>query len=379
MVDLPDESGRHQLTVAHADPAKLELVQQWARTHQPSWNEPSSITRVLRTGLPEFIRELSDEYLVHNARDAETLAIGRALGAVSMIAVPLNVRGSTLGVLTLLSAESGRHYQTSDVEVAMELGRRAGVAIDNARLYGDATDAIRLREQILAIVSHDLRNPLAAIDLAASSLLEDPELDPELRKPLEIIERSTARMDRMLGDLLDLARIQSGTLALDQSLHDAAELVADSVELNELLAREKGDRDRPRARRARHPWCDAIASGSRKQVFANLISNAVKFCKAGDLISVRVTRDGDSVRYAVEDTGPGIPEPELRRIFEPYASGREHAKEGLGLGLYISKRIIEAHGGAMWAESGPLKGARFVLTLPIARAAVMPSHAPLPG
>ena len=361
VVDLPDAGGHHTLTVAHADPAKLELAREWARKHD-SWTSPPSLVRVLHTGKPEVIREVSDELIAGSSRDQATIEIVRALAPVSMIAVPLIVRQSTLGVLMLLSAESGRHYQASDVEVAMELGRRAGVAIDNARLYGEATEAVRLRERVLAIVSHDLRNPLAAIDLAAAGLVEHPHLDPMLAKPLDIIRRSTDRMGRMLGDLQDLARLQSGGLKLDRVPQDSAELVTDCIELNELQARAKGIEI---VRQIETSGTLVLCDRARiEQVFGNLMSNAIKFCKAGDTISVRATRDDHRVRYVVEDTGPGIPADELPHIFDLYTSGRDHAKEGLGLGLYIAKRMVDAHGGEMWAESELGKGARFVVTLP---------------
>ncbi len=364
VVDILEDTGPCRLAVAHMNPAKVELARKWASEHPPDWNASRGVPRVLRTGEPEVFHTFTDDLLVAIASDADSLAGLRRLAPSSMISVPLASRHRTLGALTLISAESGRRYQSSDVEVATELGRRAGTAIDNARLYREARDAIRLREKILAIVSHDLRNPLANIDLGASTLLEDSHLSPAIRKPLEIIRRSSIRMERMIGDLLDLARIQSGSLKLEREPCDAAAVMADSLDLNVLLARDKGITiSRELDVHGTVVSCDPLRI---EQVFANLLGNAIKFCKAGDTIAVRATRDGDRVRYIVADSGPGIRPDELAHIFEPYASGRDHVKEGLGLGLSIAKGIVEAHGGEISVESEPGSGATFIVTLPAA-------------
>jgi PAS domain S-box-containing protein len=363
VVHVVESAGPRRIAVAHADPAKTELARAWARTSPPAWSEPGGIARVIRTGEPELVAEISDEFLVGISRTPEQLEALREQGLVSYIAVPLIARDRTLGALTLVTAESKRRLQPSDVGLAMELGRLAGVAIDNARLYGEAQDAVELRERILAIVSHDLRGPLSAIDLSASLIQESHLDDPETRKKLGIISRSTTRMQRMIGDLLDLARIQSGTLTLERRAHEAAEVLSASLESFELLARQKSitivvDSDLGALRVS----CDRERI---EQVFANLLDNALKYCQTGDTITVRGTREGDRVRCEVEDTGPGIPADVFPHIFEPYWSARDHAKEGLGLGLYICKAIVDAHGGELWAESRPGRGALFVVRLPI--------------
>jgi PAS domain S-box-containing protein len=364
LVDIVEENGPRRLAVVHRDPAKLELAREWARKYPPDWSEPRGSARVLRTGQPEMFHEITEELLIAAARDPEQLAPLRALGLASAIVVPLVGREGTLGALTLLTSESGRHYQDSDLEVAVELGRRAGVAIEHARLYRDARDAVRLREQILAIVSHDLRNPLGTIDLTASLVAEDPSLDPELRRRLDIVRRSAGRMQRMIGDLLDLARAQSATFKLDRKPEDADEMLNGIVEINLPIARDKGitlTKDSNVRGVVVDCDCDRI-----DQVFGNLLGNAIKFCSKGDTISLGATREGDFVRYVVADTGPGIPAAELPHVFDPYWSSRVRAKEGLGLGLYIAKGIVEAHGGEMWAESAPGAGATFVVRLRVA-------------
>ncbi len=362
VVDAIETAGPRRIAIAHADPKKTAAARAWADRAPPDWREPGGIARVIRTGEPELLPEITDEFLAEVAQNPEQLEVLRAENFVSFIAVPLLARERTLGALALATSDSKREFHASDVELALELGRLAGVAIDNARLYSEARDAVQLRERILAIVSHDLRGPLSTIDLSASLELENQPREPGTRKRLEIIVRSVERMQLMIGDLLDLARVQSGTLKLERRPWDAAELLRASMESHELVAQRKGiaiveDSD----------IAGVVVSCDRdriEQVFANLLGNAIKFCQAGDTITVHGKRDRECVRFEVEDTGPGIAEDSLPHIFEPYWSARAHGKEGLGLGLYICKAIIDAHGGEMWASSGPAGGTTFVVRLP---------------
>lgn len=362
VVDAIESAGPRRLALAHADPNKTAAALAWAEKAPPNWREPGGIARVIRTGQPELVEHMTDDFLAEIAQSPEQLEVLRAEGFVSFIAVPLIARERSLGALALATSDSKRQFQASDCELALELGRLAGVAIDNARLYGEARDAVQLRERILAIVSHDLRGPLSTIDLSASLELENQPPDPDTRKRLGIIVRSASRMQRMIGDLLDLARVQSGTLTLERTPSDAAELLRTSLESHELVANQKAItivED--------YNISGILVSCDRErieQVFANLLGNAIKFCGPGDTISVRGKRDGRWVRYEFEDTGPGIPPDAFPHIFDPYWSARAHAKEGVGLGLYICKAIIDAHGGEMWAEARPAGGAKFIVRIP---------------
>lgn len=362
VVDAIESGGPRRIAVAHADPAKTAAAHAWADLAPPSWREPGGIGRVIRTGQPELLPKITDEFLADVAQNPEQLEALRSEHFVSFIAVPLIARERTLGALALVTSDSKREFQASDVELALELGRLAGVAIDNARLYTEARDAVQLRERVLAIVSHDLRDPLSTIGLSAAFELESQPRDPQTRKHLEIIVRCVGRMQHMIGDLLDLARVQSGTLKLECRPWDAGELLRAILESYELVARQKGI--------AIVEDCnlvDVVVSCDRariEQVFANLLGNSIKFCQPGDTLTVRGQSDRDFVRYEVEDTGPGIEADALPHIFEPYWSAHTHAKEGLGLGLYICQRIIDAHGGEMSASSAPTGGTTFVVRLP---------------
>jgi signal transduction histidine kinase len=227
----------------------------------------------------------------------------------------------------------------------------------------EAKEAVRVREQVLAVVSHDLRNPLGAVGLSATMLLETTA-DPRARKQLEIIRRSADRMEHMISELLDIASIQAGRLALDIQPEDAQALLAEIPELHGALAAERGIALRIETRVAGVVvLCDRERIA---QVFANLVGNAIKFCREGDAITICADQRGDRVRYIVADTGPGIADADLEHIFKPYWSAQGPGRRGLGLGLHISKGIIEAHGGELWVESKLGVGSKFFLTLPVA-------------
>ncbi len=221
-------------------------------------------------------------------------------------------------------------------------------------------EALRQRDELLAIVSHDLRNPLGAIDLA-TSLLEG-RCDPGAHRQIEIIRRATRRMESMIRDLLDMASIHAGRLALDMQREDLTELVDEVIEVCGAAAELKGiTLVRELCTEGTAVECDRERLA---QVFANLLTNAIKFCRRGDRITVRCEHDDGSVRGVVEDTGPGIAADELPHIFEAYWSAKRYRKEGTGLGLYICKGIVEAHGGTLAVASIPDHATTFTVTLP---------------
>jgi signal transduction histidine kinase len=361
-VDLVEEDQISRVVFAPADPAKLELAQALASGYAPDRSAPAGVVRVIETGVTEASLEVDDELLVHDARDAEHLRLLRGLGVRSYVIAPLVARGRTLGAISVASAESGRRYTSSDIGAIEELGRRAGLAIDNARLLEDAQHEARMREEILAVVSHDLKNPLGAIHLAATMLLEGAEA--RTQKHVVTIHRAAGRMDRLIGDLLDMARIQAGRLAIERKLEELDAIVREVLDLHEPMAKEKG----LSLVRGGAPSGVAVCVDRERilQVFGNLIGNAIKFCRAGDTITIRGDRLDGEIELAVANTGPEISAAELSHVFQPYWSAKKYAKQGTGLGLYISKGIVEAHGGRIRVESTPGEGVTFYFTLPLA-------------
>lgn len=245
------------------------------------------------------------------------------------------------------------------------IGAIATEITERKKMEDDLRVAVRTREDVLAIVSHDLRNPLGTVQLSVSMLQGLPQLDHRVRRHLELIHRATLRMEGLIDDLLDTANIRAARLVLDTARESVESVVNEALDLQEHAAVEKGLR---LVRSARVAGIEADCDRDRLlQVFGNLIGNAIKFCRAGDTITVTGERDGDVVRLCVADTGPGIAPDILPYLFDAYWSGTEHAKQGAGLGLYISRGIIEGHGGRIWVESMPGQGATFCFTLPIAR------------
>ncbi|MGE5185735.1 MAG: ATP-binding protein [Acidobacteriota bacterium] len=364
IVDLVEDGKLQHVTMVHDDEHKLELARAFVarNTYDPARHVGTR--QILERGQPMLAVEITDQMLLARTHSAER-QIRRELGLRSWIGAPLIARGQTIGVIHLMLSESNRRYQEADVEVVAELGRRAGAAVDNARLYRDAQQAVRVRDDVLAIVSHDLRNPLAAVDLGATLLLQRFGSDSRARKHLEMIRRSAVRMEHLIGDLLDMASINAGKFAIQPVRVDAGEVLAEVVDMHEPAAGERGI---ALVREHDLAGVPLLVDRSRIiQVFANLIGNALKFCKPGDAIVVRGERAGDRVRLVVSDTGPGISAVDLPHIFEPYWSGRRGRIQGAGLGLFITRAIVEAHGGEIDVSSEEGKGSTFTVTLPVAR------------
>jgi signal transduction histidine kinase len=222
-----------------------------------------------------------------------------------------------------------------------------------------------MREQVLAIVSHDLRNPLGAAKLAADMVMKraQQQSEPLLAKQAQTIQRAAVRMERLIGDLLDMSSIHVGKLSIDRRPRAADGLLREAAEIHEPIAAEHGIQFTVERQVAElQVLCDRERI---LQVFSNLLGNSFKFCAAGARVTLRSQRDGDDIRFEVADTGPGIPPDEQRHIFEPYWSAERDGKKGTGLGLFITHGVIEAHGGKIWLQSEPGEGTTFFFTLPI--------------
>jgi signal transduction histidine kinase len=220
-------------------------------------------------------------------------------------------------------------------------------------------------EQIVAIVSHDLRNPLGAIELSVSHLVQHFGDDPDARKSLEVIRRSAARMEQSIRDLLDLASIAAGTLAIDAKLEHIEQILDEVVDGHVPLASDRGiELTRAWDRELTHLACDRARI---IQLLSNLLDNALKFCATGDRVTVGATVDDTRVTIDVEDTGPGIATADHARVFDPCLPVGDPAKHGTGLGLYIAKGIVTAHRGTIELTSTSGRGARFSITLPRSR------------
>jgi signal transduction histidine kinase len=228
-------------------------------------------------------------------------------------------------------------------------------------MYRDAQLTIDAREQVLKIVSHDLRIPLHTISMSTSLMLEVPMDDVQRVKRLQMIKRAGERMTRMVQDLLDVAKFESGRLGIDKRMIDVAPVIGEAVDMLRPLAVERSLKLDSSTVDDLPPI--AADAGRVLQVLSNLIGNAIKFTPAGGRIAIRAEPAGGQTRFSVADTGPGIPPSQLPHIFGRFWQADANDRRGIGLGLAIAKGIVEAHGGRIWVESEVGRGTTFYFTL----------------
>jgi signal transduction histidine kinase/ActR/RegA family two-component response regulator len=369
-----EDGGLVRLAVVHADPAKVAWAHELQKRYPVDMDAPHGVPNVLRTGLSELYGDIPDEMLAAAAIDDEHLRIMREIGFTSAMVVPLLAQGRSLGAITFVSAESGRHYGPSDLAFAEDLARRAATAIDNALLYAQAQaarqsaeEASRLKDEFLATVSHELRTPLTAV-LGWAHLLRAGYLDePSAKNALETIERNARSQSQLIDDLLDVSRIITGKLRLDVRQVDPASFIESAVEALRPAAEAKG----VRIQKVMDTGVNSIAGDPARlqQVVWNLLSNAIKFTPRGGRVQVRLERVDSHVEIAVSDTGAGISHKFLPHVFDRFrqadqSTTREYG--GLGLGLAIVRHLVELHGGTVNADShGEGRGSTFTVMLPL--------------
>lgn len=360
---VAEEGAILRLEVALADENTGELAER-VRKLVPKRGSRSAPGRVLDTGEPILIPDVDSSSIT--GLEPECLEVMRALHVLSVISVPLVARGRTLGVLSFGSAGSGRRYGDADLALALEVGRRTAMAMDNARLHEQTEKAVEQREDVLAIVSHDLRNPLSAILAVTQLLLRAPPGDAgriDDQAKIKLIRRTAERMDRLIRDLLDMSSIDAGHLSLDVHPVGLGDMIGEALEILRSSAEGKSlriDVDVPT-----HDFqlrCDRTRV---VRVLLNLVGNAIKFTLPGGSIRISAEQASANALIKILDTGPGIAADRLTHVFERYWQAHETASSGTGLGLYISKGIVEAHGGSIWAESMVGKGSAFLFTLPL--------------
>ena len=371
-IDIRNESGEVQrLFVTHRDPARAAAVERMYNITSDK-ERSGTILHAIDQGQSTLMREMDWEaFDQYYADQPETLEALHELGIASYMVVPLLAGGRSFGAISIISANDQRLFEESDLELAKELGRRAGYAIDNARLYRQAQEANRAKDEFLATLSHELRTPMTAT-LGWATMLQLPDLPPEtMRIAIETIERSTRAQAKLIDDILDVSRIVTGKLQLSVAPMNMRTVVEAALEAIRPSITAKGLE--LRASFTETTGAPVGDAARLQQVIWNLLSNSVKFTPPGGTIYVALEQPaGDQMRISVRDTGMGIAPQFLPFIFERFrqadsTSTRKHG--GLGLGLAIVKNIVELHGGSVSATSeGAGRGATFTLTLPIANA-----------
>jgi signal transduction histidine kinase len=346
----PDDGAAGSVKAAHSDPRFASAA---SRFEEISAGEerPPIVQRSIETRQPALMPVVSAEQLRAAAPSPEHLELMKRLEMESLLVVPLVARDQVFGALALVASNPRRRFGDASVALARELGRRAATAIANASQYRDAQTAIEARDEILAVVAHDLRSPLHVIEFAAERLrLEVP--GPRRRsadRSLDWIVNAAQRATSLVRDLLDRARLEWQASSLEIASVDPADVVHEIarrgeplgtlasvrvfVNLPSLLPRVRADRER------------------LLQALENLVGNAIKFTPKAGSITVGAAKHEEGVRFFVTDTGPGIDPEDVDRMFDRFWQGRDADERGAGLGLSICKRIVEAHGGRVWVDS----------------------------
>jgi signal transduction histidine kinase/DNA-binding response OmpR family regulator len=359
---LMDDGTVARVGAAHVDPAKEPLLREVSHVKPGVLPKEHPAMAALLEGQRTLAREITPAMVTAVTANEDHEKIIEQLRPKSLIAAPIRASGRIHGALQLVCSESGRLLEREDLDLASELARRAALTIENARLYQQAQEATRAREELLAIVAHDLRSPLSTITMLSGILGEDAAGERQ-RRNTELLAGAARTMNRLIEDLLDMTRIESGKLKIERKPHRISSLIRESVGMLTPLAESRRisltatfDESLPMI---------SIDSTRILQVLSNLVGNAIKFTPAGGRVTVACERMDGEVRFAVTDTGPGIRRDQIPHIFGRLWQGNEGDRRGIGLGLSIARGIVETHGGKVWVESEAGQGATFFFTLPV--------------
>jgi signal transduction histidine kinase/CheY-like chemotaxis protein len=364
---IEDDSKPQQLAAAHKDEMRLELLRELNHRYPSGLDTAHGYRRVVQTGEPELLPEITDSLLADVARDDEHLRLLRELGLKSTLCVPLIARGRTLGAITFATAESGRVYDSSSLALAEDLAQRAASAVDNARLYQEAQRANRTKEEFLATLSHELRTPLTPIigwvHMIRRGMIKSEDVDSSLA----VVESNSQALTRLINDLLDMSAILSGKMRIEKLPVPFNVTVKEAVETVRTMAEKRGIKIEAK-------FCEneyIIINGDRTrlvQIFWNILANAVKFSDEGSLVRITCEASERDARVVVEDEGSGIAPGFLPDVFERFRqadSSKTRTHGGLGIGLALVKSFVDSHGGSVTAESkGVGLGSRFTVRLP---------------
>ena len=363
----PDGSLR-LVAVSHVEPAQEALVREGHDRYPPLGRDWYPTVRALRTGEAELYPEVTDAMLVAAAVDEENLRLLRTLAPRACMIVPLVARGRTVGILTFVTAGSGRRYSAETLALAQDLAGRAALAVDNARLYREAQEALHIRDEFLSIAAHELRTPLTGI-LASVQLLQRRSTHGSAgaardERTMRVLIDQTRRLHRLIGSLLDLSRLQTGQLTIERAPLDVLLLVRRVIdELQPTLDHHTVYFSAP-------PGPLPVEGDELRleQVLQNILQNAIKYSPGGGAVHVQVACEGAQVTISIADEGIGIPAAAQARLFTRFYRVDSPAAQqigGLGLGLYIVREIVTLHGGHVAVESTEGQGSTFTVCLPL--------------
>ncbi len=367
IIFLQSDLGKLEMvTSAHSDPARAGSARDFFRSYPSLEKSEQPLQVIHRSGQSVLLSDATGDIdaPIALSREQYEASIGTRVSAG--LAVPLRSRGQILGVMVWICVESGRHYSQDDLKLAEEIANRAAIAVDNARLFKAAQDGVAARDRFLAMLGHELRNPLNSISIVARMLERESLSDERLTKLRAMIGRETRQLSALVDDLLDVSRVLAGKMSLTLEPVDLSALVRESAQSFEDMARQRGLK-----LMVEIPDQRIVITGDSvrmNQVVANLLTNAIKFTEPPGLVEVTLGADAEHALLTIRDSGIGIARDMLDRVFEPFAQAALLPPHGLGLGLSVVKQVIELHGGKVTAASaGVEKGSEFTVVLPLAR------------
>jgi signal transduction histidine kinase/DNA-binding response OmpR family regulator len=337
-----------------------------------------AVGRVVASGRPETLPEMGAWRIGEDGVPSGGCAESQLQGGVVL---PLRARDRTLGVLALAHGPAGRTSDPLDLAFAEDLAGRAAVALDNARLYRNIREADRRKNEFLAMLAHELRNPLAPIRNAVHLLRQPGAGREHLDWAGEVIDRQVRQLVRLVDDLLDVSRITRGSITLQPDWVSLAAVVGSAVETSRPLIDAR--KQTLTVTLPSEPVQLHADPARLAQVLANLLNNAAKYTPEGGRVTLTAERDGGDMVFRVRDTGMGIPAEMLTSIFDLFTQverALDRAQGGLGIGLTLVRRLVEMHGGSVRASSeGADKGSEFVVRLPVGGPAAANGSVPHQG
>lgn len=375
-IDLvePDHEVRRVAT-RHVDPGQQALANRLIGPLPFDRMFAAGLPRVLASGEPQIYAEIDDELRQTLAATDEQLAIIKQLGCRSIMLTPLTARGEIIGSILFCSAAANR-YLATDLALAKDLANRAALAIDNARLYDQSQDAIRRRDEFLAMLAHELRNPLAAIQSSVDVMRAGAD-QPRQARARDVIERQGQHMARLLSELLDIARVTRGKIVLQREPFELRTVIEDALQAVGTAA--AAGQQEVRVVLPPEPITIDGDATRIKQVIVNLLDNAIKYTPPRGQLALAVSLEEQHVVIEVKDSGVGIAVDDLPYIFDPFVQANrtlDRCGGGLGIGLTLVRTLVDMHGGEVLASSsGRDRGSEFTVRLPLATPTINPAPA----
>jgi signal transduction histidine kinase len=349
------------VAVAHIDSQRAAAIERSRIEHPIDYGGDHPIAEVMRTHETQIVSAATPDGETALARSSDIFVNPPS----AAIILPLLARQHLLGVIGFYREKGS--YSDDDTFLTTELARRAAIALDNARLHDQVQTSVQARDDMIGIVSHDLRNPVNAVKMLTGVILAREGADraaPEMLEYATVMRQAALQMDSLIVDLLDVTRVEAGRLSVDAQPVNAEELLSDALRTLAPVAEGKG----LKLKLTSPDDLPLVQADTERisQALSNLVGNAIKFSPAGGEIGIRVIVLDAEVMFSVTDSGRGMTPEQLAHAFDRFWQSSRTDRQGAGLGLAITKGIIDAHGGRIWAESAPGVGSTFYFTVPIA-------------